>query len=214
MIIQFIYAWIFYTAFFPSYYHDRLICYVGANKMKWLPLTLDPPPSRPPVSKGGPHRERHRDHDRLHARGDRSDRGGDRGDKNERESGTGGGFRDGGAKDSSHSHRGDRDSYRDHYKGHFYRYGSGHDRDKDSRGDGNRDHRKGERYSNLPPRYSSQNQDYASADSSGGGGNGGYAGGGGFEGGGRVYGVGGRGRAGRGKNWRFPSGGQGQFYFE
>lgn len=184
---------------------------LGATKMKWLPLSLDPPPSRPPLSKGS-HRERHRDHDRLHGgvrdrieRGSGADRG-DRGDRMGVDSAgvaagyrDGGGHRDGGNKDS-HAHRGDRDSYRDHYKGNYYRYGGGvggHDRDKD-RGD----QRKGERY-NLPPRYSNQSQEYVGLE-----GGGGYASGV-FDASGRGYG-GGRGRGGRSKNWRYPpSGSQG-----
>jgi len=176
----------------------------GTNKQKWLPLTLDPPPSRPPLSKGGPHRDRHRDHDRGHQRNDRSDRG-ERGDRDSGGVG-GGGYRDGGVKDGSHSHRGERENYRDHFRGQYYR----HDRDKDARTDGSRDHRKGERYSNLPPRHASQSQEYTSVDGSGGGGgggSGGYIGGGnsgGFEGSGRVYG--GRSRGSRGKNWRYSSG--------
>ena len=174
----------------------------GTNKQKWLPLTLDPPPSRPPLSKGGPHRDRHRDHERGHQRNDRSDRG-DRGDRDGGGIG-GGGYRDGGLKDGSHSHRGERDTYRDHFRGHYYRHGP-HDRDKDVRTDGGRDHRKGERYSNLPPRHASQSHEFTAVDG-GGGGSGGYIGGGSgvFEGSGRVYG--GRSRGSRGKNWKYSAG--------
>ena len=169
--------------------------------MKWVPLSLNPPPSsRSPLSKGL-HRDRQRDHDRLHSGGrDRMERGGG-GDRGDSSGGGGGyrdigGYRDGGNKDG-HAHRGDRDSY----KGHYYRLGGGgggHDRDKE-RGEG-RDHRKGDRF-NLPPRYSSsQASEYGGLEGIGGSGGTGV-----FDGNGRGY-SGGRGRGGRSRTWRYTSG--------
>ena len=187
-----------YIFIYVFLYKLYFVCFTGASRNKWLPLSLDTPPSRQPLSKGM-HRDRHRDYDKPHGGG----RGNDRGYRMGGESGVGfrdiGSYRDGGNKDG-HSHRGDKDGY----KGHYYKYGGGgHDRDRE-RAEG-RDHRKGERFSNLPPRYSSsQTHEYGGLEGSGS-----YmGGGGGFDGNGHGYG-GGRGRAGRGRNWRYMSSGQG-----
>ncbi len=165
--------------------------------MKWLPLSLEPQPSRPPVSKGS-HRDRHRD---------RIDRGGERGDR----IGDGGTHRD---HKEGHIHK-ERDGYREHFRGdrgyHYYNKYGGHDRD---RGDGSkeqdRQYRK-DRHNNLPPRYTNQPQgtELTGTDSGNINSGGNYNM---YEGNNRGYG--GRGRGGRGRHWRYasPSSGQGKTF--
>lgn len=174
--------------------HSISLFLSGTNKQKWVPLSLDPPPSRPPPSKGPYRGDRHREYDRVHR-----DRAGERDHK-----------------DGQQPHK-ERDGYRDHYRGergyqsHYYsRYGGTHDRDKERDGkEQDRPYRRSERDRyNVPPRYAAnqpQGQEFPVTEGSGGTGSGGGGGGGGtYEGPSNRYGGRG-GRGGRGRNWRYPS---------
>lgn len=173
----------------------------GANKPKWVPLSLDPP-ARPPPSKGSHRGDRHREYDRVHR--DRVER-------------TGEGVHRDNYKDGQ-PHK-DRDGYRDGYRGgdkgyqsHYYKYGggSGHDRGDNKEREQYRDRRGGDRY-NLPPRYTNQpqGQDYPGGGGGGGVESGGSGGSGMFEGNNRYGGRGGRPGRGGGRSWRYPSPGSG-----
>lgn len=165
---------------------------LGANKQKWVPLSLDAPPR--PAPKGSHRGDRHREYDRVHR--DRVERTGEGVHRDN--------YRDGQPhrdRDSNNYRGGDR-GYQSHY---YNKYGGSHDRGDKER-DQYRDRRGGERY-NVPPRYANQpqGQDYLGG---GGveGGSGGY-GGGMYEG--SRYGGRGGGRPSRGggggRSWRYPS---------
>ena len=87
----------------------------GTGKQKWVPLPIDPPPSRPPPSKGA-RRDRDRYRDRPHESRDhgRMERDSYHSGKN------GGGYRDGYRGDRGrhgYEHRGDGDRDRDYHRG-------------------------------------------------------------------------------------------------
>lgn len=114
-------------------------CLTGTGKQKWVPLTLDPPPSRPPPSKG-PRRDRGYRGDRPHE------------------------SRDHGRVDRDSYHSNKNSGYRDGYRGGRHHYEHRDDRDY-HRGKWRMDR---ERY-NVPPRWANQTGEEGEGRSSEGG---------------------------------------------
>lgn len=186
----------------------------GTGKQRWVPLTLDPPPSRPPPSKGhrfrenrggdkGPERER--SHDPREKPRERVDKESYRGDHSHKNSGYRDNYRDRNSNDRTQVYSGGKQGYEhreraDNRKEREKGVGERELQDSERRSqDKERDYHRGkwrterDKY-HVPPRWANQQGDESGSrvGPEGGAGSGRSSG----------YGVGGY--RGRGRNWRYP----------